>query len=55
MIAIDGNTVRFALRHGYVELTFDSREVMERLLQGGSQSERAAKTHAFFDDGIYGI
>jgi hypothetical protein len=53
-ISMDGNTIRFDLTNGHVEVTFDSREVMERVLQPRALALSATR-HAMYQDGIYGI
>jgi hypothetical protein len=54
-ISIDGNTVRFDLPSGHVEVTFDSREVMERVLLKRQPSRIAAPSHVMYQDGLYGL
>jgi hypothetical protein len=53
-ISIDGNTVRFDLRAGHVEVTFDSREVMERVFRVKEQPS-SDRNHVMYDGGIFGI
>lgn len=56
MIAIDGDTIRFILTNGHVDVTMDSRDTTGR--QSPPPSAIASRTnakHIMFDDGIYGI
>jgi hypothetical protein len=56
MIAIDGDTIRFVLTNGHVEITVDSRHPGN--LQSTSSTAIPSRTnarHIMFDDGIYGI
>ena len=53
-ISLDGTTVRFELRTGSLEVTFDSREVMERVLAPQGKKVNAGR-EAMYQDGIYGI
>jgi hypothetical protein len=52
MICVDGDTVRFVLPNGHVEVVMDSRKSLARNVE--AVPPRPAK-HSFFDDGIYGI
>jgi hypothetical protein len=53
MISIDGNTVRLDLPNGHFEVTFDSREVMERLLK--REEKAIGGRHVLYESGIYGL
>ena len=56
MIAIDGNTIRFVLPNGHVEITVDSRTAADRQsLPSTPTPSRTNAKHIMFDDGIYGI
>ena len=58
MIAIDGNTIRFVLSNGHVEITVDSRTGADRQTFPTGSTPTPSRTnaqHIMFDDGIYGI
>jgi hypothetical protein len=52
-VSIDGNTVRFDLPTGHVEVTFDSTEVMQRIL--APKSKGSNPRHQMYQDGIFGL
>ncbi|MGZ8899457.1 MAG: hypothetical protein ACXW3Z_05115 [Limisphaerales bacterium] len=55
MIAINGNTIRFVLSNGHVEITVDSPNSGHRLATPSPTLTRTNAPHIMFDDGIYGI
>lgn len=55
MISIDGNTIRFVLFNGHVEITVDSRSVNRPPTASTPTPSRTNAKHIMFDDGIYGI
>ena len=56
MIAIDGNTIRFVLPTGHVEISLDSRGDSPRPPTPSAPiPSRTNAKHIMFEDGIYGI
>jgi hypothetical protein len=54
-VSIDGNTVRFDLQSGFVEVTFDSREAMARATSLQNPRPTHPARHVMYQDGIFGI
>ena len=55
LVSIDGDTVRFVLPHGHVEVKLDSRTPALRKAPQSPTASRTEPGHIMFDDGIYGI
>ena len=55
MISIDGNTFRFVLTNGFVEIEIDSLNPVVRAPTAAPTASRTDSKHIMFDDGIFGI
>ena len=52
-VSIDGNTVRFELENGHIEITFESAEIMHRVLS--RKAAASGRRHEMYQDGIFGL
>ena len=56
LISIDGDTVKFVLANGFVQLKLDSRaRAIAQAVSSQPTPSRTEPKHIFFQDGIYGI